>query len=98
MTDPAAASRVYERVEKLIETASTREWCEDDVALSYALTHSARRLLARVRELEAGLTEYGQHKSNCKGIIRWITDQPGPRYKGPCTCGLAALVNEEQTG
>lgn len=40
----------------------------------------AARLLARVRALEAGLVEYGRHKTGCL-----------PTYE-TCWCGLAALA------
>lgn len=48
-------------------------------------------LIARVRELEAGLQRYGQHKPRCYAAPLGISRG---RHDPPCTCGLTALATE----
>lgn len=47
-------------------------------------------LLARVRELEAGLQRYGQHKPRCYATPLRLSGRDDP----PCVCGLTALAAE----
>jgi hypothetical protein len=68
--------------------------CPDSTDCHFWHCSDMANLLARVRQLEAGLAEYGQHKEECPARPRWafVLD---PAYDvGPCDCGLAALAGE----
>lgn len=58
-------------------------WSQDDTSVPW--------LLARVRDLEMGLTQYGQHKPRCYAAPLGISRG---RHDPPCTCGLTALATE----
>lgn len=75
------------------ESGARGQFQREEDALLYAhapadLTY----LLQRVVALEAGLREYGRHKTSCQAGTRWAD----PAWvEHPCTCGLDRVVGAE---